>query len=218
VDDGESEMAADLLTVVIKTLCRPTIIHTIESALAEGMRVVVCSDGRATMPLLSDFVSNDRVDIYQLGRAYCQRGAVAFQTGATLAKTDFVFMVDDDDELIPGSGTIIESKMASDPSIDLWIPGLKYNDGSIVCMNAGQLRVGNVACEIVRTEILGIVPFLRAPQSPRVQDYVHIKQCRDAGYKVGWIGEPCVAVRPKLPGKHGYADDGSLLKTYPLPQ
>ena len=194
-------MDAPDITVVIKTLCRASLGCAITSALREQFFVVVVSDG-CPFPEGITGLRHPAVKAYRLGRPYGQYGAMAFNVGALMATTPFVAMLDDDDEFIPGAHTAIKRKMAAHPSVDVWIPGLQYSDGRTACCNKG-LQPGNVACPILRAEVMTKAPLVHVNEDVNCQDFYHIKKCHAAGYKIDWIAEPCILVRPKLPGDSG---------------
>jgi len=193
------------VTVVIKTRCRKSLSDAVRSAIREEFPVMVASDGFSFSEDLNELLSHPLVSNCCLGRHYGQYGAMAFNVGALLATTPFVAMLDDDDEFIVGARKLICDKLASDPSVDVWIPGLKYSNGHVICIRPNKLHVtaGNVACPILRTDTMTTTPLLHVKKTPGYQDFYHIARCQDAGYKVDWIGKPCILVRPKLPGNLG---------------
>jgi len=91
-------------TVLIKTLGRHTLRNAIASAKREKFKVIVVSDGCRT----SSMGANKFV---KLGRKWGYYGGMATNVGAAMAETEFITLLDDDDEFIPGAGDIIRSKL-----------------------------------------------------------------------------------------------------------
>lgn len=185
-------------TVLITTIGRPSLKEAVQSALREKFQVMVVSDG---VPI--DFCDLSTCKYLKLAKRNGAYGSMAINVGVHLAETDFVTLLNDDDELAEGSGDVIRQALINNPTVDIWIPGLRYNDGSVACVGSGLVQ-GNVAVPTYRTEIFKFVPFthLLTPASQYI-DFYHIQACVHQGYTVKWFGQVLYLVRPHLPGYHG---------------
>lgn len=192
------------ITVVIKTMSRPSLTQAIESCLRERLAVIAVADGHPFPPKTLELAERraPAVRLVRLGRVWGQYGAMAFNVGCMLAESVYALMLDDDDELIEGARSILYERISGQPSVDVWIPGLRYNDDTEVCLQPG-LKPGNVACPMLKTEVMTRCPLLHVQADPNLQDFHHIQRCDREGYNVGWIGKSVILVRPKLSGKAG---------------
>ena len=181
------------ITVIITTIGRRTLEDAVASC--EGHPVVVVGDG---CPLRS-WRECDVLSL-SLGRRFGHYGCVAFNVGAALAQTEYVTKLDDDDEFLPGALESMEQRLAAE-SADIWIPGLRYNDGHLACLAAG-LDCGNVACPTMRAELIARHP-IRPGEPPNFTDWLHVREMVAAGHSIRWYGRELIAVRPQLPGHHG---------------
>jgi hypothetical protein len=187
------------ITALIRTIDRPTLIHAIESAKREFGHVVVVADrvdlNVTNLPDEVIYLRNDNViDSY---------GGAAINLGAQSCVTDYTCLLDDDDEYDFGAGEFMNNRISERPDIDIWIPGLRYNDGPTVCMTAG-LQPGNVAVPTYKTLALRENTFTHETSpDPQYTDYHHVAKMVMAGYQVGWYEKDVYLVRPKLPGRHG---------------
>lgn len=187
-----------MITVVIRTICRPSLVAAIESARRELLSVIVSSDGVQFSPELGQY---DDVVFTKLPQHLGHYGCEAFNTGASLATTEYIGTLDDDDEFAVGAGDIIRKAIRDNPAIDVWIPGLKYKGGQEVCLH-GPIKKGGVACPIMKKEVIVKCPLTVAKEEC-YQDYYHIDRCSKAGFNIGWLQQVCILVRPQLPGTHG---------------
>ena len=194
-----------IVTTVIKTRCRPTLEAAIKSALREEFAVIAVSDGFPFPSAVTEL--QDCARLVRLGRHYGHYGAMAFNTGVMLAETEFVAMLDDDDEWIEGAGDLIRAKLEKTPETDIWIPGLEFNDGKRLCCDP-VWKHNNLACPILRTTVLTKAPLLHLDKGQSgTMDQEHLKRCHDLGFAVDWIGQPCILVRPHLQGDRGMGEE-----------
>lgn len=193
------------VTVAIGTLGRPSLAAAVASCVREGFPVLVIGDGVdvPTLPGAEKIVLGRNYGKLGGGRYYSQ---IALTVGAFLVKTEYVWTMDDDDEVAPGSGLLVRTALQVDPRVDLWIPGLRYKDGREVCMLPG-LRSGNVAKAVYRTTVFAERPMYHMRGiDQRVTDYYHVAACAEMGFRVAWLGQVGVLVRPCLEGDFGAGD------------
>ena len=190
---------AGKITALIRTIGRETLANAIECAKREFDDVIVVADGIdlefESLPKNVTYLKNtDSVDLY---------GGAAINLGAKNCKTQYICLLDDDDEYIVDSGNYMRETINSDPTVDVWIPGLRYNDGHIVCMNDG-LYGGNVAVPTYKTKVLQLNPFVpdMGPEQG-LTDFYHVDRIFNNGHKVGWYKKHLYDVRPHLSGRHG---------------
>src|SRR5690349_6808903 len=171
-------------TVIIRSINRPTLINAVESSLREGFKVLVIGDG--IYPQINEpDAMHSKVKIYCTGKKYGHYGYMALNLGALLAETDFVSVLDDDDEFVVGAGDIIRAKLKEKPEIDIWIPGLRFNNGMVLCNDKSLgIRGGNVACPTYRTDIFTRIPFTHdlVDKHPDYSDFIHVSWCFEKGY------------------------------------
>jgi len=206
-------------TVIIKTIGRDTLRNSIDSAVAEGLPVIVVFDGPSDQKdKLPSYEGHD-VTFHTLGRRWGKYGNMAANVGAAMAKTEYITFLDDDDEFIPGAGAIIQEKISEDPSVDIWVGGVRFNQAVMTTDSKGntqktfELAVnpnagvfpGNVAMPTYRTTIIGDKPFmpLTQPNQEDYTDFMHVSVCHSSGCKVGWFGKALYSVRPQLQGTNG---------------
>lgn len=195
-------------TAIIRTIGRPTLINAIESACEEFENVIVVADA---LDLDIKNLPTDGVSYIRTGKKYDLYGSVAINFGAYAASTEYVTLLDDDDEFAIGAGAEMERKILSSPEIDIWIPTLKYNDGSIACHIPGQVVGGNVAVPTYKTELFWEYPFTKyvsvsKDASGLVDNFIdfdHVSQLVQRGKKIEWYGTVFYLVRPRLDGKNG---------------
>lgn len=187
------------ITVLIRTIGRDTLINAIECAKKEFGNVIVVADDVdldfENLPKDVKYLKNtERVDLY---------GGAAINLGAKKCKTQYICLLDDDDEYIDGAGEYMRAIVNADPSIDVWIPGLRYNDGHLVCMNDG-LYGGNVAVPTYKTKVLKSHPF-HSDMGPEqgLTDFYHVNYIFNDGHKIGWYKKHLYDVRPHLSDRHG---------------
>ena len=187
------------ITAVIRTIGRHTLKSAIESALREFDAVIVVADrvnlNVDTLPVGPTYLKNDKViDLY---------GGMCINMAAIECKTEYLCLLDDDDEYIISAGEYMRNKINSNLDIDVWIPGLKYNDGLYVCMTEG-LRAGNVAVPTYKTKVLREHPFTNnMGNDPGLTDFYHVQKIYFSGHKVDWYKEHLYNVRPGLTGRLG---------------
>lgn len=188
-------------TVVIRTIGRATLDAAIDSALNEDLEVIVVCDG-VDLPARH---RSTRVTYYRTGRPWKHYGVMGINLGALVAPTEFISVLDDDDELIPGAGGVISGAINGDRSIDIWIPTLRRKDGSRRCLREHGLVLGNVSHPTYRTTIFARVPFTHSwpPETCDFIDYLHLWDCVNAGYKLDWLGADVISLRPMVAGHKG---------------
>jgi hypothetical protein len=192
-----------LITVLIKTINRPTLINAVNSALSEFKNVIVIADN-----LDLDFGKLPKEPLYlRTGRRFDQYGNACTNMGAYACRTPYFCLLDDDDEFIPGAGTFMESAVKSKPEIDIWIPGLNYvKEGFQNCVDGSRgVTIGNVAVPTYKTELLFALPFYKGigDRFPNAVDFFHVESLYKAGCKVAWYGKLLYNIRPHLPGTNG---------------
>lgn len=195
------------ISALIKTIGRPTLQRAIDSAEREGIRPIVVSDG---FPLYDEETGEMKVggaySALELKKNWGCYGAVAANAGVALCDTDWLMILDDDDELAKGAGDTLRDKISSNPHIDIWIPGLLFNNGMALCDGSNKaVQPGNVAVPIARVECFTDAPF-RSKVPEKFKDYAdffQIQEMHSMGHTIGWIGEPIYLVRPHLEGTNG---------------
>jgi len=201
-------------TVIIKTIGRSTLKAAIRSARTEGFKVIVVSDG-------AEVGVQEGIQLVRLGKQWGYYGGMAANVGAALADTEYITFLDDDDEFISGAGDIIRKNLKEDSSVDIWAAGVRFNspitlygevpgqpiiNSTDLCLN-GKLGVvpGNVAMPTYRASIFSKIPFTDtvAPDQQNLTDFLHIRSCVSAGYKIDWFGSVIYLVRPEVGGING---------------
>jgi len=198
-------MKSSDITIIIRTVGRPTLINSIDSACREFENVIVVAD--ACDIDVEKFKEYD-VKFLKTGRKYDTYGSTAINMGAFSAETEYIALLDDDDEFVVNAGMVMQNKIKQRPEIDIWIPAIKYNNGEIVCSNgdANDLRVGTVAVPTYKTNIFWENPFMASTnnnQEESIIDFNHVKKCLDLGKTIDWYREVLYLIRPKLSGYHG---------------
>jgi hypothetical protein len=146
------------------------------------------------------------VRFFICGKKWGCYGYQCLNLGALLALTDYVQVLDDDDEFNKGAGNFILKNINEKPDIDIWIPALRYNDGGGAAYGSREIvEVCNVACPTYKTEVLINNPFPVKIKNgeDNISDFWHVKECFDKGCKVAWYKKQLIQVRPKLQGKSG---------------
>lgn len=187
-----------MITTVIRSLGRPSLADAIKSAIREQFAVIVVSklDLKINIPEVKVFKINSRIETpYDCG---------AINVGAYLSDTEYINILDDDDEFVVGAGSKIRKKLQKLDS-DIWIPGLKFKNRPSLCINKSLGVIpGNVACPLFKTKVIGKVPFMELKdRDPDYSDFFHIKFCELVGYKIDWFEEELILVRPKVDGDNG---------------
>jgi glycosyltransferase involved in cell wall biosynthesis len=187
------------ITAVIRTIGRQTLESSIRSALKEFDSVIVVADrvnlDTETLPVGPTYLKNEKViDLY---------GGMCINMAALECTTEYLCLLDDDDEYVDGAGEYMKKTITNNPDIDVWIPGLRYNDGLYVCMDDG-LRGGNVAVPTYKTSVLREYPFKNnMGNDPGLTDFYHVQKIFFGGHKVGWYKKHLYNVRPHLSGRLG---------------
>jgi hypothetical protein len=187
------------VTVLIRTIGRDTLVHAIESAKREFSDVIVVADrvDLNTEELPQDVLylrCDDVVDSY---------GGASINLGAQNCNTEYISLLDDDDEYDIGSGEFMISKILEKPDIDIWIPALRYNDGGIACMEPGIVK-GSIAVPTYKTEVLKSIPFTEGMSpEPAYTDFYHVNLAINSGHSIDWYQKDVYLVRPKKGGRHG---------------
>lgn len=199
-------------SVVITTAGRKSTNAAVASALRENCPVVLVSDGADLPSDQFPCVKWKYVTYVRLGRNFgvidgvCHYGQTAQNVGVWMAKTKFAMLLGDDDELIPNSASFMRSKMIERPEVDIWIPGIRYNDGVTLCNQPG-LTMGNVSHSVFRTTVVALEPMYDfLGDNPGTSDYHHLQRCSKRGFNIAWFEKPCVLIRPHLPGRRGYGE------------
>lgn len=186
-------------TVIIPTIGRRTLENSVNSAIREGMDVIVVTDGRVLLPRFPDIVR-----VVSLGKKFGAYGSMAYNVGAYLAKTEFIVSLADDDELGPNFGSILSETLAERPEIDIWIPELRFNDGNACCCPQHGLKLGNICAPIYRVDVLAHVPFrLDMGENIHIIDFYHLSECVEDGFLLDWQPKLKYMVRPQLPSRRG---------------
>jgi glycosyltransferase involved in cell wall biosynthesis len=198
-DDFITSKGKGKITAVIRTIGRATLPNAINSALKEFDDVIVVADrvdlDIDILPIGPTYLKNDEViDLY---------GGMCINIAANECVTEYLCLLDDDDEYVDGAGDYMRDTIINNSDVDVWIPGLKYNDGLYVCMEDG-LKGGNVAVPTYKTKVLREYPFKNNNvNNPGLTDFYHVQKIFFAGHKVDWYKKHLYNVRPQLPGRLG---------------
>jgi len=196
-----------VISALIKTIGRDTLQNAIDSAIREGIKPIVVSDGYPLFDPETDQIAvSGAYSATELKRNWGCYGAVAANAGVALCDTPWLMILDDDDELAEGAGDIIRKRIQESPSTDIWIPGLKFNTGMVLCDGSRRLCApGNVAVPIAKVEVFTETPFrTKVPEAYKdYADFFQIEEAVKMGHSVDWIGELIYLVRPKLKGLNG---------------
>jgi len=201
-------------TVVIKTIGRRTLRSAVNSAVREGFDPIIVSDGADIPPEQSGGCR-----VIRLGKNWGYYGGMTSNVGAAVTPTEFMTLLDDDDEFVEGAGDIIRSKLRERPEIDIWIGGVRFKDRISLRLPDGSVyqstdlavrpdfgvNPGNVAMPTYRTEIFSRFPFVDnvAKTQDNLTDFLHVRKCMLEGYKVYWYEKAIYLVRPDEQGTNG---------------
>lgn len=192
----------NLVTVVIRTIGRATLVNAIKSAQTEFGKVIVVADAvdldMKTIP--------EGIQVLRTGMKFDQYGSAAINMGAYACSTPYFCLLDDDDEFIPGAGEFMINKLISEPDVDIWIPGLQFNNGLQLCLNSDKgVQMGNVAVPTYKTKLLFLLPFYKGLQGDNADytDCHHLMVLDKLGAKIKWYGKLLYNVRPKMEGTNG---------------
>jgi len=206
------------ISVLIKTIGRATLQSSINSAKREGFNeIIVVADGFE--------VDANGAKIISLPKNWGSYGSVAANVGVAFCTKPYILILDDDDELSAGAGEIIRNKIKTNLNIDIWIPGLLFNNGLRLCDGSNRkIQPGNVAVPIYKTEVLTAVPFkskihnttnswinkilsflTNKSKNNQIEfiDFFQIHEAHNLGYTIDWIGEIVYLVRPNIDGLNG---------------
>jgi len=206
------------ISVLIKTIGRMTLQSSIDSAKREGFNeIIVVADGFE--------VDANGANIISLPKNWGSYGSVAANVGVAFCTKSYILILDDDDELSEGAGEIIRNKIKNNLNIDIWIPGLLFNNGLILCDGSNRkIQPGNVAVPIYKTEVLTAVPFkskihnatnswidkvlsfiTNKSKNNQIEfiDFFQVYEAYNLGYTIDWIGEVVYLVRPNIDGLNG---------------
>lgn len=207
-------------TVVITTIGRPTLTNSIKSALNENFKVIVVADGIVLPEELLQFKS-EQVKFFKTGKKYGFYGSIPLNVGTYMAETEFISQLSDDDEIISGKGQVIRDAINNDPSTDIWIPGMIANN-KVYCIKNDFIE-GNVGSPTLRTNVMACCP-IRHPSKEEWEnideglDFWHIREAVKMGFKLRWIGEPILSIRPLLTGHRGYGKPEVNTHTHSIKQ
>ena len=188
------------ITALIRTIGRSTLNNAIESAKREFDHVIVLADN---IDIPQDF---ENVTYLRTGQKFGVYGGASINMGAYATTTPFFCLLDDDDEYVEGAGYKMKTCIDEEPDVDIWIPGLRYDDGTTVCMSEEHgIVIGNIAVPTYKTQLLWEFPFHASLGShdPNCVDFYHVQALNNCGKVVKWYGEALYKVRPKLPGRFG---------------
>ena len=122
------------ISALIKTIGRPTLQYAIDSALREGIKPIVVSDGHPLYdPETDEMIVGGAYSAIELKRNWGCYGSVAANAGVALCDTDWLMILDEDDELAEGAGDFIRKQIDNNPDVSIWIPGLRFNNGMVLC-------------------------------------------------------------------------------------
>jgi len=201
-------------TVIIKTIGRSTLKNAVESSKREGFEPIIISDG-ISIPKNQSLGCK----VIQLGKRWGYYGGMTSNVGAAVCPTEFMTLLDDDDEFVEGSGDTIRNKLKEKPFVDIWIGGVRFKDVISLRLQDGSVyqstdlavrpdfgvNPGNVAMPTYRTGIFSRFPFV--DDVPKTQDnltdFLHVRKCMLEGYKIDWFEKAIYLVRPKLSGSNG---------------
>ena len=196
-----------MISALIKTIGRPTLQSAIDSANREGIKPIVVSDGHPLYdPETGQMIVSGVYSATELKRNWGCYGAVAANAGVALCDTDWLMILDDDDELAEGAGDFIRKQIHSSPNIDIWIPGLVFNNGMVLCGGSDKtVRPGNVAVPIAKVECFTESPFrTKVPEEYKdMADFFQIREMHRWGHTIEWLGKVIYLVRPHLEGTNG---------------
>jgi len=196
-----------MISVVIRTIGRDTLIYAIESALREFKNIIVVADN---VELDLDHLPKN-VKYLKTGQKFDQYGSAAINMGAYACETEFFALLDDDDEFVVGAGDFMRNKIVENPEVDVWVPGIKFNTGIAVCLDSSfGVIPGNVAVPTYRTTLLFKCPFreetTQNPNVPVASDYTDFSHAYEVylqGARFGWYGQILYDIRPRLAGTNG---------------
>lgn len=191
---------SNITTAVIRTIGRKTLKESILSALTQKIPVIVVFDGcDITKPIHSG-----NITYIKTGRKWGHYGHMGVNLGAALATTEFITILDDDDTLGENYIKNLVSSVELNPSVDIWIPRLKYNNGLTLCFKELGVVPGNVAVPNYRTNIFYTIPFsLKLAKNNEYFDFFHVEECVNYGYKIDWNDKMEYLVRPRSNGLNG---------------
>lgn len=192
-----------MISVVIRTIGRPTLKNAIKSALKEFDKVIVVADD-VDLPL--DDLPCDALYL-KTGRKSDKYGSKAMWMGALACDTEYFCLLDDDDEFMLDAGEYMDA-FARTHDYDVMIPGIAFNNGMVLCDSSDKGAVyGNVAVPTYRTSVFLTSPisttYIQGNIPEDAIDFAHISFLKHTGSSVGWYGKVLYSIRPKLKGTNG---------------
>jgi glycosyltransferase involved in cell wall biosynthesis len=195
-----------MISVIIRTIGRPTLRNSIESALAEFDNVVVVADAvdldLSSLPPEATYL--------RTGHKSDKYGSLALNMGAYSVVTPYLCLLDDDDEFVEGAGKFMTDFVSNNSELDIIIPGIHFvKMNMIACMDPYKgITMGNVAVPTYRTSLFDTIPIskqlvLKYKLTEELVDFSHILECHTQGAKIGWYEKILYRVRPKLEGTNG---------------
>lgn len=200
------------ISVIIRTLGRKSLDRSILSATREfGSNVFVLVDGHEAWLKIDKLREKDpHFEIIGFPKTPGCYGSMLLNAGAALAATSHITILDDDDEFVEGAGVYMEQYVADHPEADVIIPGLKFNNGMILCDSSIKgVTIGNVACPTYKREVISKLPFSSyVPEGHEdFHDAYHILSCRNSGMNIAWYEKVLINVRPKMEGTNGRGNE-----------
>ena len=124
-----------MISVVIRTIGRPSLNDAIKSALREFDEVIVVADSVN----LQHKINDDKITYLRTGRKFDKYGSAALNMGACAVSNEYFCLLDDDDEFVEGAGDKMKSFITANPHYDIVIPGIKFNDGNSLCVEPAHV-------------------------------------------------------------------------------
>ena len=180
-------------STIIPTINRPTLSRAVSSVLeqrfgAADFEVIVVNDSGQALPSM-DWQSSVRVQVINTNH---RDRSVARNTGASIAKGNYLHFLDDDDWMLPGALDAIWSLSQSTDAI--WLYGaynVVDNDGNIVTTYFPELS-GNIFAHLVAGEGIPIgASFFKSDVFFKVglfDQYQIVEEIRDLGRRVAFEG------------------------------
>jgi glycosyltransferase involved in cell wall biosynthesis len=201
-----------MISVVIRTINRETLHASILSAGREFDEVIVVADASplnrvALVKVIASLPDKCKVKVLETGQRFDKYGSAALNMGACAVSNDYFCLLDDDDEFVRGAGEYMRQFVMENKDHDIFIPGLRFNNGMELCKSPG-LEYGNVAVPTFKTEWALKVPItplhlnkFKVPSD--AIDLSHVLACVAEGAKVSWYEKILYLVRPHMPGTNG---------------
>lgn len=191
---------------------RPTLANSIQSAVREGFPVIVVGDGIDIADSVKEKFAGCDVKFTRTGRKYGHYGVMGANMGVLLAETDYCIGLGDDDEYVEGSSQILLNKIKEHPDVDIWIPNVLFSPDQ-EWYKKKQVRYGFTPCPMIKTDVITQSPFLHPPHEllDHAIDYMMVETAVNVyGYKIDWINEVIIAIRPNYKGTYGAGSLGHI--------